>query len=140
MLFKIKEDIFFDNIEGRLIDNQNNVIMNSMKEIYEKRKYQSFNYKKRTPRVLKVVFGYNCNFNCEYCCQKQSKDDLQTKNIDNFLNLIIDKFDLSNLKIIELWGRRTFTLFWTNKNINENISKYQIHNDYKWFTIGRKAF
>ena len=65
------------------------------------------------PHVLKIMLGDACNFRCKYCRQDHhSHKELFSKSrIDNFLQMLTDNTDLSQLRRIEYWGGEPL-LYW----------------------------
>lgn len=70
--------------------------------------------KVNTPMRLKIQLGLKCNYKCEYCSQSTFVPAASITNdddVDEFLQKLDERLDLSDCQIIELWGGEPL-LYW----------------------------
>jgi uncharacterized protein len=71
---------------------------------------ESYDYKIRNPKKIKIVLGHGCNYRCVYCLQ----DDLSSKSHFKEFSVVDDikrNLDFTQLERIELWGGEPL-LYW----------------------------
>ena len=79
--------------------------------------------KSNKPYWIRVLLGHACNYNCDYCMQKDIGNPDEREKItttDRFIEQI-EALDLSRLTRIDLWGGETL-LYW--KTIEEIMLKF----------------
>ena len=57
----------------------------------------------KNPSRLKIYLGDACNFRCKYCRQQEHNKKLKfnKEKLNNFVDMLKDNLDLSNLRLIE---------------------------------------
>ncbi len=63
--------------------------------------------KVRSPKVLRILLGTKCNYNCEYCSQAYrhpSTDQSKLEDVGVFLSRLDEWIDDTRLEKIEFWG------------------------------------
>lgn len=62
-------------------------------------------HKSRTPRKVRIVMGFECNYKCKYCSQQLTRDshpESVLKKADSFLEVFLKT--IKNPRSIEFWG------------------------------------
>lgn len=95
----------------------------------------------RAPKVIKILLGDACNYQCEYCRQGEHGKKLpyNRRKISNLLHALNDALDLSDLQRVEYWGGEPL-LYW--KEIKELTSFFNFINEdiYKHITTNGSLF
>lgn len=73
-------------------------------------------HKTDKPKILRILLGQACNYDCGYCMQKDIgnlHEKPESFHIETFMKDIKDNLDLSLVERVELWGGEPF-LYWND--------------------------